>query len=205
MIGLLAGCRFFSGEASVLIVPPAIDSFHCKDNDCVYYRVDKPLFPIRQPTAYSCWATVLTMLLSWQEGKLLDINATMGRFGRKYQDLLRQSDQQGIQLKDELTLYKIAHIDIMQQLNPSIDGWAAYLKDYGPLSVTIEANPPFGGTVHAILVTGIYGRKDASHTLISYIDPLDGREHLIDFMQFIPMYEGKYSVDWLIQVIHLPK
>jgi hypothetical protein len=145
------------------------------------------------------------MLFAWKEGRPLNIEETVTKFGEKYQDLFIHSDTKGIGIDDEISLYKRANIEIMQQLNPSIVGWESFLKDYGPLSVTVDANPPFGGTIHAILVTGIYGRKDATKTEISYIDPLDGKEYLIDFMKFVPMYEAPHSVDWLIQVIHLPK
>jgi hypothetical protein len=145
------------------------------------------------------------MLLSWKEGQRKDIDKTVTKFGNKYHDLFIRSDKIGIGIDDEIALYQEANVEIMRQLNPSIDGWESFLRDYGPLSITVDANPPYGGTIHAILVTGMYGKKDASHTQISYIDPLDGKEYLIDFMKFVAMYEGPYSVDWQIQVIHLPK
>jgi hypothetical protein len=145
------------------------------------------------------------MLLSWKEHKKLKIEEVVKRFGNKFQSLYNNSESIGIAIEDEFQLYERAGLKIMQQLSLSIEGWEYYLRECGPLSVTIDANPPYGGTIHAILVTGIYGRRDASNTMLSYIDPLDGKEHLIDFKKFIQMYEAKYSVDWLIQVIYFPK
>lgn len=197
-ISLLMSCQ--DKDATRLITPPDISKYACRDKECVYYRVEH-LYPIQQPTSNSCWATVLTMLLSWKENKHLDIEQVANRFGRKYSDLLAQSETKGIEINDEIELYKKADLEIMRQLNPSIDGWESYLKEFGPLSVTLDANPPYGGTIHAVLVTGIYGRIDAQNTDISYIDPLDGKEHLINFMDFLKMYEAKFSVDWKIQVI----
>lgn len=184
---------------------PSKDSFQCKTGECVYYHVDSPLYAIKQPTENSCWATTLTMIISWKEKKSLPIANVMKRFGPKYVQLFDQSKTIGIELKDELELYKTAGIEVERQLNPSIEGWSDYLKEFGPLAVTIDARPPYGGTVHSILVTGIFGRKDAKKTSISFIDPKTGKEQLMDFMAFIKMYEAKYSVDWQIQIIHLPK
>ncbi|HEV7333152.1 MAG TPA: papain-like cysteine protease family protein [Flavisolibacter sp.] len=188
-----------------VLTPPPKDSFDCRENECVYYRVKDSLFPLKQPTRNSCWATVLTMLLSWKEAKELTIEEVVKRFGGKYEQLYKDSETKGIAIDDEIALYEQAGLGIMRQLNPSIDGWAYYLEEYGPLSVTIDARPPYGGTIHAILVTGIYGKKDGSKTKISYIDPLTGKEQLQDFMGFMKMYEAKYSVDWKIQIIHNEK
>lgn len=188
--------------STLLITPPSLDSFDCKTSDCVYYRVNNHLYPLKQPTKNSCWATVLTMLLSWKEQKLLNIDQVVSRFGKNYESLLARSAHEGISITDEIELYKKADLGIMRQLSPSIEGWEYFLQQYGPLSVTVDAKPPYGGTVHAILVTGIYGRKDATDTMLSYIDPLTGAESMVNFMVFIKMYEAKYSVDWQIQVIH---
>ena len=186
-------------DSGTLIKPPQKTNYPCADN-CVYYRVEN-LYPLKQPTQNSCWATVLTMLLSWKENKKLEIEDVMGRYGAKYTNLYDKSDEIGIGVDDEMALYKQAGLTIMQQLNPSIEGWESYLKEYGPLSVTLDANPPFGGTVHAVLITGIFGTVDGKHTDISYIDPLDGNEHIMKFMDFLKMYEAKYSVDWQIQIV----
>jgi hypothetical protein len=79
-----------------LIKPPIIDSFNCHGNNCVFYRVDRKLFPIKQPTEFSCWAAALTMLLSWKEGRFLNIDQTVSKFGSKYHALsLRIYEQTG--------------------------------------------------------------------------------------------------------------
>ena len=98
-------------------------------------------------------------------------------------------------------MYKQADLTIIQQLNPSIEGRESYLKKHDPLSVALDANQPFGGKVHAVLITCIFGAVDGMHTDISYIDPLDGNEQIIKFTDFLKMYEAKYSVDWQIQIV----
>jgi hypothetical protein len=184
---------------------PAIDTLDCGTNRCVYYHVGGNLYPRQQPTKYSCWATTLAMLTSWREKKNLSIEEVLAPYDAKYRALFAQSDKTGIGVRDEISLYEQANLEILQQLNPSIDGWEFNLREYGPLFVTIDARPPYGGTIHAILITGIYGRIDGHQTRISYIDPLDGLEREIDFMSFMRMYEAKYSVDWQIQIVHCKK
>jgi len=36
-------------------------------------------------------------------------------------------------MNDEISLYKKAGLEIMQQLSPSIDGWKYFLQQYAPL------------------------------------------------------------------------
>ncbi len=70
------------------------------------------------------------------------------------------------------------------------------------MSITIDANPPFGGTIHSITLLGIYGENTGLNTNIVYADPADGRLHDINFLDFMKMYEAKRAVDWPIQIIH---
>lgn len=202
------GCDTRDGAGTnrlLKITIPDKDSFNCTAGPCVWYHVDCSQYSIKQPTKYSCWATALAMLTSWKEKKQVAPRELLQRFDPRYLRIFDSAEITGITLENEISLYQSAGMDIMKQLNPSIKGWEEFLKEFGPLSVTIDASPPYGGTIHALLITGIFGRTDATNTKISYIDPLDGNEHLVDFSAFIKMYEAKYSVDWEIQIIHNKK
>lgn len=145
------------------------------------------------------------MVESWKVQKPLDVKKTISRYGEKYADLYTQSKSHGISVKDEIELYDLANLEIMRQLNPSINGWAEFLRDFGPLSITIDSRPPDGGTIHALLLVGIRGSIDGQHTDVYYIDPLDGKLHVVPFIEFLAKYEAHFAVDWPIQVIHCPK
>lgn len=187
-------------EKSISLQIPA-----CSEPRCVSAGVPGKIFPVKQAHPYSCWAAVLTMICSWKEQTALDVEKTMSRYGDKYAALYHQSRIHGISVEDEIELYGLANLEIMRQLNPSIDGWAQFINDYGPLSITIDSRPPEGGTIHALLLVGIRGTIDGQHTDVYYIDPLDGELHVVSFMEFLKKYEAHFAVDWPIQVIHAPK
>ncbi|MGC4038711.1 MAG: papain-like cysteine protease family protein [Chitinophagaceae bacterium] len=174
----------------------------CDSAGCVSAGVKGSLYGLQQPTANSCWATVLTMLFSWKEQRRENTDSLLKRFGNKFVQLYRQSATRGIGISDEIELYQKAGLTIMRQLDPSIEGWAEFIRNFGPLSLTVDASPPFGGTVHAILIVGIRGKTDGSNTTLYYIDPQDGELHTTPFMTFLKMYEAKFAVDWPIQIIH---
>ena len=134
----------------------------------------------------------------------MNVATTVSGFGKQYELLYEQSDVRGIPVHEEISLYQQAGLSIMRQLNPSIQGWAEFINNYGPLSITIDAAPPFGGTVHALLLVGIHGTLDGQRTTVYYIDPFDGELHQVPFMEFLRKYEAHFAVDWPIQVIHFP-
>ena len=174
-------------------------------DSCISYAVPGFIFPIKQRYHFDCWATVLTMLQAWKDQKSYSVGALMASYGKYYSNLYNESAKEGIGFQDEIALYKKAGLELERQLDPSIKGWAAYLSDFGPLSITIDARPPFGGVVHALLIVGIQGSITGQHTTIVYVDPLDGQVHYEEFITFLKKYEAKYAVDWPIQIIHLRK
>jgi Papain-like cysteine protease AvrRpt2 len=126
-------------------------------DSCVSYAVPGYLYPMQQRHEFDCWATVLTMLESWKDQHSHSTEEIMRSFGTYYLNLYNKSSTQGIGIEDEVRLYQLAGLEIERQLDPSIKGWQAYLADFGPLSITIDARPPYGGTVHALLIVGIQG------------------------------------------------
>lgn len=196
LIGM-TGCKEESITISVAECKPLSDT-------CVSYAIPGKVYPMKQPYPYACWATVLAMLYSWKQQQYQEIETVLQPFGANYVDLYRQSTKMGISIRDEIALYEKAGLKIERQLNPSIQGWRDYLADYGPLSLTIDARPPFGGTIHALLLLAIQGNVNGTNTTIIYIDPADGLVHEKPFMDFLKMYEAKMSIDWPIQIIHFP-
>ncbi len=194
---LIVGCQ--NPEISI-----SIPSCTLPNDSCVSDAVKGFVYPLKQKHQFACWATVLTMMESWKEQQLLTPQMVLQRYGDKFKKLYDRSDTAGILIQDEIELYKKAGIEIERQLDPSIEGWSEFIRDFGPLSITIDANPPYGGTVHALLIVGIYGAIDGQKTTIIYIDPSDGKIHSSPFMNFLKMYEAKFAVDWPVQIIHFP-
>lgn len=173
----------------------------CKNDSCVAAGIKGKFFLVKQDYPNSCWAAVLTMIYSWKAQSFIPEKEVLQPYP-KFLNIYNQSDKEGIRLQDELELYPQMGLGVEKQLNPTIKGWAEMIEKYGPLSVTIDAKPPIG-TIHAILILGIYGKITGLDTRIIYADPADGIMHNEDFLTFLKMYESKYSVDWLIQIVHL--
>jgi hypothetical protein len=177
-----------------------VEAPSCTNSNCVQALIRGKFFCMKQPTINSCWATVLAMLFSWKNQKYISEETILKDDSLAY-NVFKKSDRIGITSSQELILYNNLGLKIERQLNPSIQGWMEYLAS-GPLSITIDANPPYGGTVHAIVLLGLYGENTGLKTNILYADPADGQVHKVDFLEFMKMYEAKYSVDWPIQIIH---
>jgi hypothetical protein len=119
-----------------------------------------------------------------------------------YLKLFEESNKKGITFDQELTLYNKLGLQVERQLNPTIKGWAEYLQNHGPLSITVDATPPYGGTIHAIVLLAIFGEDSGLETKVIYADPADGKLYEKDFLEFLKMYEAKLSVDWPLQIVH---
>lgn len=180
-----------------------IEKTPCKTDNCITANVKGKFFLIKQIYPNSCWAAVLSMMYSWKNQEYISETKVLKPFPL-YAGIYSRSDKEGIKLNDELVLYQQLGLVIEKQLNPTINGWAEMINEHGPLSVTIDARPPYG-TLHAIVVLGIYGKDTGLDTKIIYADPGDGKIYEQDFLVFLKMYEAKYSVDWLIQIIHFTK
>ncbi|MCX2744117.1 hypothetical protein OO013_09585 [Mangrovivirga sp. M17] len=153
---------------------------------------------IKQPYSMACWATAYTMLYSWKKKQSFTILDALSRFpsSNNYVKIFREN--KGINEVEEQKFYDLVGLNVIQGLNPSIKGWFSLLKENGPLSITVDSNPPLG-TIHALVIIGING-DGSDKTKIKYIDPGDGGVHEVSFSKFISLYEG--SSKWSNQIIH---
>ena len=191
---LLLNCSSEKLQGVSLIIPA------CKNDTCIGAVIEQPFFLVKQIHENSCWASVLSMMFSWKEGKIISEEVILSPYD-EYLEIYKNSGKAGITFKQEIALYQELGLETEKQLNPTIKGWTEMINTYGPLSITIDARPPFG-TIHAILILAIYGSENGLNTRVIYADPADGKLHEVDFLAFLKMYESKYSVDWPIQIIH---
>lgn len=175
----------------------------CKKDSCIRAVIKQPFFLLKQIHENSCWASVLSMMFSWKEEKIISEENILSPYN-EYLEVYKNSDKAGITFKQEVALYQKLGLETEKQLNPTIKSWVEMIDTYGPLSITIDARPPFG-IIHAILILAIYGNENGLDTKVTYADPADVAIHEMDFLTFIKMYESKYSVDWPIQIIHFQK
>lgn len=164
-----------------------------------------PVDPIRQPSRMSCWAAATTMLMNYGDQYSRPIEAVVALAGPKYVGLYEDSfppKNLGISPSDEEAFYKALKLNVIKGLNPTIPGWKKLLNDHGPLSITVDADPG-KGFIHALVVTGIEGDGTAVGTIVTYIDPADGKKYAPSFANFLKLYEG--SANWPLQIIYYKK
>lgn len=159
---------------------------------------------IKQPSTMSCWAAAATMLKNWRSGFDRSIDEVVAIAGSRFTQIYQASfdnPPQGIFPVDEEEFYSKVGLIVLKGLNPSIDKWGELLRDKGPLSVTVDADPG-KGYIHALVVTGLDGDGTSGGTILTYIDPADGLSHDLWFGEFLKLYEG--SASWPLQIMHNP-
>lgn len=167
-------------------------------------QISHVVTPVKQPSRMSCWAAAATMIYNWHVGFDQGIEAVVALAGPKFTKIYEDSfasPPSGISSTDEAEFYHKIGLIYRPGINPSIAGWAQILKDKGPLSVTVDAEPG-KGYIHALTIVGLDGDGSAKGTIISYIDPADGLKHDVWFTDFLKLYEG--SATWPLQIIHNP-
>ncbi|WEF33117.1 papain-like cysteine protease family protein [Pseudoduganella chitinolytica] len=154
-----------------------------------------------------CWATVATMMLSWQRGKALLVQDAMAEAGnlymQKYIDnqLLKSGEKAAFLDKVRMTGEPTANYPLRQYID--------WLNAYGPLWVTTDSGiSSVEFSPHARLLTKIVGNADAdpASALLTFIDPMTGNEVTETFRHFIGVFEQmvvENKDDGLyIQVVH---
>lgn len=166
----------------------------------VNYAVPAPYDIIRQPSAMTCWAAVMTMMISWKRRQSITILTAMQSLGSTYVQMFNAG--QGLNSTTAAQLYRDAGLTTIISFNPTIEGWENLLRTYGLLYVDIG----FAGTgnTHAIIITGISGNGTASGTNITYIDPDSGTSVTITFERFLINYEAVGAVNWPYTIVHWP-
>jgi len=162
---------------------------------------------IKQAKPNACWATVATMLLSWKQQKPLTVAEAMGSVGAKYLTLF--NDDAGLSAKEKPAFIAAANLVGEGPASYSLQQYIDWLKTYGPLWVTIDADSDEGEfSPHANILTKITGTgsPDGVGTNMTFIDPATGTEKTRSFLDFIKIFEqvvtDKKKGDLFIQVVH---
>lgn len=161
----------------------------------VYANVSHTVSPVKQPSTMSCWAASTAMMLSYQRNSSVSIKTLLEEVGEPYKNIFVNNT--GISSSDEKSLYNKVGLKVIPGYNLDFNGWYNLLSKHGPLSVTIDANPP-NRAIHAIVVTGAInssGKQD-----IQYVDPATGTQVTKKFLDFVKLYEG--GADWTWQIMH---
>ena len=167
----------------------------------VDYTVPGIVPVITQPSPRTCWAAIMTTMISWRRGQAIAIRDALGEIGATWVNLFDNDSLLSLQSAPDL--YRAAGLTTITSFNPTIEGWESLLRQYGPLYVDVGYET--GNVTHAIIVTAIRGDGTAGGTQITYIDPTDGRTITSVFADFLKKYEAPSAVNtWPYVIVHWP-
>ena len=171
----------------------------------INYQVPGVVPPIRQPDFASCWATVATMMFSWENHASFSIEHVMDSVGGSYRS--KFDTRAGLSAGDKPDFLTRMALRSEAPQSYSIQGWERLLKQYGPLWVTTKESSA-GFTVHARIVTGVRGDGSIDGTSFTIVDPDDGAVHVETVKEFVRKFElvakaeHLAGVDLYPQVVH---
>jgi hypothetical protein len=168
---------------------------------------------VAQPTSMTCWAAVVTMMLSWRDQISYTIEHAMDLAGPVYMLKFNKSktnDKEGGLLGSEKPPLMTA-LDMIGEapMSYTINGLKDLLQTFGPLWVTTDENPTEGFAIHARVITGIFGDGTVDGTSLRIIDPAGGRRYTEGFRLFAKKFEEEArdskAKTLRIQMVHFRK
>jgi papain like cysteine protease AvrRpt2 len=142
---------------------------------------------LKQPTSMTCWATVATMLYSWKNNRSDSIPSTLGKIGSTYLELFKRN--QGLSSSDKAGFLFSMGLKAEAPQNYTAEGWAALIRQHGPLWVTTNEGTQKSFSIHARVMSAIFGDGSASGTSVIVYDPADGQVHTETFGIFARKFE----------------
>jgi hypothetical protein len=116
---------------------------------------------IRQPTAKTCWAAALAMMISWKRKVPVDLEAAVSEAGGAYVDRLKS----GAALRAADGPELLSRVGLVSETgdthNYNYTFYGRLMDKYSPLWLTIDSTPGRGWSPHAIILTRIDGYAGA--------------------------------------------
>lgn len=162
--------------------------------------------PIRQPSGMTCWATVSTRMVSWQESVSLPIEEVMDRAGSEYR--AKFDADQGLPGNEKNQFLAALGLRAEPPMSYSVDGLRSLLAGHGPLWVTTDEDPSEDFAIHARIITGMSGNGNPDDTSLRIVDPATGSEGVESFSEFMRKFEDVAigdmadGGDFRVQVVH---
>jgi hypothetical protein len=130
---------------------------------------------LKQPTNMTCWATVATMMYSWKNNRRESIESALRTIGATYLDMFRRN--QGMSGADKPGFLLTMGLKAEAPQNYTAEGWASLIRRHGPLWVTTNEGTQNRFSIHARVMSAIFGDSSANGTTVVLYDPADGQVH----------------------------
>lgn len=159
---------------------------------------------IKQPKDNVCWATAATIMVSWKNNVLYNIENVVSMAGSIY--LSRFQSNQGLDSQTEVPGFLNALGIITEPpMNYSLNEWQNLLQNNGPLWVNVLDDPNKPWAAHSVVLDGISGDFSTNTgTYFHFVDPADGQGRPQDVETFINRYENisRATPNLIFQVYH---
>jgi hypothetical protein len=156
----------------------------------VNYNVPGDKVVLAQPSTMACWATVYTMMKSWNDQLSYSIESAVENVAHKYGDYYRNNT--GLPSSEFGPFLMAAGMTHEPMENLTIDGWLGQLQSNGLIWVGTLAGVSPGTGLHSRIIEGISGDGNFAGTWFSIIDPAGGKRYTETFSVFLTKYEGAF-------------
>ena len=135
------------------------------------YRVPGSLPEIAAASPAGAWAAMVTMLMSWRDGRSMSIDDALAQIGPEWADLYRGGGGVPSNRRDALLAAAGLVAETPRALRPG--DWEPLLREHGPIWMTRCCKPGGVFSRRAALVVGASGSK------LELIDPVAGRRRRV--------------------------
>lgn len=142
--------------------------------------------PLRQPKTMACWATAATMMHSWKKNQSISIEAALSEIDPNYLEIFEIN--KGLISNNKPGFLLSAGLRSEAPQNYTTQGWANLIRRHGPLWVTTAEGQNF--SIHARVMTAIFGDGTGNGTTVVIIDPADGAVHTEKLSIFDQKFEA---------------
>lgn len=183
------------GAESVEVSEPKI----CSTETSFDYTVPGLVPIIAQPSNMTCWATVATMMLSWDDKVSYSIETAMDKAGATYRALFDAN--KGLPAADHEAFATACDMKGEPPMCYTVSGLRELIESHGPLIVVTDEKPGPNWAIHARVIRGIYGDGTVDGTFLRINDPAGGRQYTESFRAFAKKYEEVADAPRL-QIMH---
>jgi hypothetical protein len=146
---------------------------------------------IAQRSNKVCWATVYTMLKSWNDSTRYTCEEALATVGTIW---VNQYKSNMLMLPHQVpTFTQQAGMKLESMQDIGFDGWADLLSN-GPLWVGTMFDLGPSKELHSRVVKGLRGNGTGTGTYFSIVDPWGGRTYYEDSVTFAKKYDGAAEI-----------
>ena len=170
-------------------------------SESISFDVQGEVAVIAQPKSMACWATVVTMNMSWKNQQSFTIEDAMDSLSSDFRKIY--DDNTGLAPDRVQDLASATGMTVEYQKCETPESILGMLENYGPVIVIDDEDPSANFAVHARIIRGIFGEGDAANTKLKIIDPNGGKTYEESFQDFTSKYEAMADASgWNLQIMH---